>query len=65
MISVFLWGYNVLVSTACPLWWKKNIIYVCNVYNKSIKNITFIIVMPGSTIREAMKQDSTYSKLPF
>ena len=29
--------------------WKKSIIYVCNVYNKNIKIITLIIVLPGST----------------
>ena len=33
---------------ACPLW-KKSIIYVGNVYNKTIKIITLIIVLPGST----------------
>ena len=42
------WGYNILVSTACPLW-KKSIIYGGNVYNKNIKIITLIIVLPGST----------------
>ena len=41
-------GYNILVSTACPLW-KKSIIYVGNVYNKNIKSITLIIVLPCST----------------
>ena len=39
---------NILVSTACPLW-KKSIIYVGNVYNKNIKIINLIIVLPGST----------------
>ena len=43
-----LGGYNILVSTACPFW-KKSIIYVGNVYNKNIKIITLIIVLPGST----------------
>ena len=47
------WGYIILVSTACLLW-KKNIIYVGNVYNKNIKIITLIIVSPGSTRVEAM-----------
>ena len=50
MISVHLsypWGY-VLVSTACQLW-KKSSIYVGNVYNKIMKIITLIIVLPGST----------------
>ena len=42
------WGYNILVSTACPLW-KKRIIYVGNVYDKNIKIITLIMVLPGST----------------
>ena len=42
------WGYNILVSTACPLW-KKSIIYVSNVYNKNINIISLIIVLPGST----------------
>ena len=42
------WGYNILVSTACPLW-KKSIIYAGNVYNKNIKIITLSIVFPGST----------------
>ena len=42
------WGYTILVSTACPLW-KKSIIYVGNVYNKTIEIITLIIVLPGST----------------
>ena len=42
------WVYNILVSTACPLW-KRSIIYVGNVYNKNIKIITLIIVLPGST----------------
>ena len=42
------WGYNILVSTACPLW-KKSIIYVGNVCNKNIKIITLIILLPGST----------------
>ena len=42
------WCYSILESTACPLW-KKSIIHVCNVYNKNIKIITLIIVLPGST----------------
>ena len=37
-----------LVSTACPLW-KKSIICVGNVYNKTLKIITLIIVLLGST----------------
>ena len=41
-------GYSFLVSTACPFW-KKSIIYVGNAYNKNIKIITLIIVLPGST----------------
>ena len=43
--------------------WKKSIIYVGYTYNKNIKIITLIIVLPH--ICEAMKQDSIYSKLPF
>ena len=43
-----LGGYNILVSTAFPLW-KKSSIYVGYVYNKNIKIITLIIVLPGST----------------
>ena len=43
-----IWGYNILASTACLLW-KKSIIYVGNVYNKNIKSITLVIVLPGST----------------
>ena len=34
------WGYNILVSTVCPLW-KKSIIYVGNVYNKKYKEHFF------------------------
>ena len=41
-------GYNILVSTVCTLW-KKSIIYVGNVYNKTIMIVTLIIVLPGST----------------
>ena len=32
--------YTILVSTACPVWWKKNIIYVANVYIKNKENTT-------------------------
>ena len=39
---------EVIISTACPIW-KKSIIYVGNRYNKNIKSITLIIVLPGST----------------
>ena len=42
--------HTILVSTACPVSWKK---YVGNVYNKNNnnkENTTFIIVYPSSTI---------------
>ena len=32
----YTWGYDILVSTECPLWWKQSIIYVGNVQNKNI-----------------------------
>ena len=47
-INSYPWVYNILVSRACRLW-KKSTIYVGNVYNKNIKVITLIIVLPGST----------------
>ena len=35
-----LWGYNILVSTLCPLW-KNSIIYAGNVYIKKYKDHFF------------------------
>ena len=47
-VEIVMISVSVLVSTVCPLW-RKSFIYVGNVYNKTIKIITLIIVLPGST----------------